>query len=85
MDLFEKVRNWMQCQYISDIRIGSNLNIAKEIVASLDFGEYPLRELQDMTQYLYGGSYKKFKKEEIIALLKAQKNDCLCKETQKVS
>lgn len=70
MDLFEKVQDRMQCEYMSDIRFGANLKIARQVVAALDLSEYSLSELRDMVQYLYGGSYINLQKEEVAALLK---------------
>lgn len=74
MDLFVKTRDLLQCEYISDIRTGANLKEARRMVASLDLSEYPLSELRDMAQYLYGGSHVDRQKEEVVALLKTQKN-----------
>lgn len=73
MDLFEKVRDLMPCEYISDIPIGANRKAARQVVASLNLYEYPLSELQDMAQYLYGGSHADLQKEEVVALLQARK------------
>ena len=72
MDLFEKMRNSLQCEYISDIQKGDNLNKARQTVASFDLNDCSLNELRDMAHYLYSQNCSDANKAEVIALLKAQ-------------
>lgn len=73
MDLFEIICNLLRCEYVSDIRLGDNLKTAESFLASLDLNSYPLSELKDLAQYLYGGDYTNMSKEEIVSVLKPER------------
>ena len=70
MDLFEEIQDMLGCEYISDIRIGARLNMARRLVASLNLSLYPTRQLQDMANYLYSVDCIYLSKEELISFLK---------------
>lgn len=53
MDLFETLREKVQCQYISDLRTFWYKGAAREAVKGIDIGKYSLKELSDAAQYLY--------------------------------
>ena len=75
MNLFEKLRDMLGCEFISDIRNGASLKSAKQIVALLDLSLYPTEELRDMAEYLYGEDCTDLRKEEVISFLKGAKED----------
>ena len=70
MDLFEIICNLIKCEYISDIRFSENLETAEGYLASLNLTLYPLSQLRELAQYLYGGDYTNMSKEEIVSVLK---------------
>ncbi len=70
MDLLEKVRNLLGCEYISDMRSERFLKTAKRIVSTIDLTLYSAKELADMTEYLYDKQIYDKSKNEIITYLK---------------
>ena len=53
MDLFEELKSRIGCQYISDLRFGTDNELAKSIMRKIDVADYSLSELNDMAEYLY--------------------------------
>ena len=53
MDLFEELKSRVGCQYISDLRFGTDNELAKSIMKKIDLADYSLSELNDMAEYLY--------------------------------
>ena len=53
MDLFEELKSRIGCQYISDLRFGTDNELAKSIMRRIDVADYSLSELNDMAEYLY--------------------------------
>lgn len=70
MDLFEEIREALGCEYISDIRIGTALRDARRIVAQKDLTAYSVRELADISEYLYGKEMYEAEKSDIITFLR---------------
>jgi len=58
MDLFEELKNRIGCQYISDLRFGTDNELAKEVMKKTDIADYSLTELKDMAEYLYQKTVK---------------------------
>ncbi len=54
VDLFEDIYNMLMCEYLSDIRLPPYQLYAKTILADMDLQPYPLQQLTDMAQYIYG-------------------------------
>ncbi len=54
MDIFEKLRDMLSCQYISDLRSEPNRTKAKKILKYISLQEYPVEMLSDLAEYLYG-------------------------------
>lgn len=53
MDLFEELKSRIGCQYISDLRFGTDNELAKSIMRKINVADYSLSELNDMAKYLY--------------------------------
>ena len=53
MDVFEELKSRIGCQYISDLRFGTDNELAKSIMRKIDVADYSLSELNDMAEYLY--------------------------------
>lgn len=53
MDLFEELKSRIGCQYISDLRFGTDNELAKSIMRKINVADYSLSELNDMAEYLY--------------------------------
>ena len=54
MDVFEKLKTDLNCDYISDLRFEPNLSRAKERVRHMELGSLSTVELTDLVEYLYG-------------------------------
>ncbi len=54
-DLFEEVAATLGCDYISDIKTEAYNARAKRMLANVDYKKYPLRVLNDIYEYVYGG------------------------------
>lgn len=48
MDLFEKIKDLLGCEYISDIRNDRWRNTTKNIIAKIDLSSYSALELADI-------------------------------------
>ena len=53
MDLFEELKSRIGCQYISDLRFGTDNELAKSMMGKINVADYSLSELNDMAEYLY--------------------------------
>lgn len=70
MDLFEKIKDLLGCEYISDIRNDRLRNTTKNIIAEIDLSSYSALELADMAEYLYGVDMYGSDKDTVINFLK---------------
>ena len=70
MDIFEKIKNVLGCEYISDLRFVPRSSRAKNIIKDLDLDVYSFAELNDLVFYLYGETQFKCK-EEVIRFLES--------------
>ena len=70
MDIFEKIKDVLGCEYISDLRFGACCSRAKNIIKDLDLDVYSSAELNDLVFYLYGETQFK-SKEEVIRFLES--------------
>ena len=70
MDLFEKIKDLLGCEYISDIRNDRWRNTTKNIIAKIDLSSYSALELADMAEYLYGVDMYGSDKDTVINFLK---------------
>lgn len=52
-DIFTDLKKLMNCNYISDIRIGKNRRKAGKILKTLNLENYTLLQLSDLYNYLY--------------------------------
>ena len=52
-DIFTDLKKLMNCNYISDIRIGKNRRKASKILKTLNLENYTLLQLSDLYNYLY--------------------------------
>ena len=55
-DIFELLRSEVGCEYISDLRLEGYLPEARRLIRSIPLDRYSLWELEDMANYLYGGT-----------------------------
>jgi len=53
MDIFEVLKNTLDCQYISDLKKEPNKTIAKKILMSFSLDGYNIDMLSDLAEYLY--------------------------------
>lgn len=70
MDIFEKIKNVLGCEYISDLRFSPRSSRAKNIIKDLDLDVYSFVELNDLVFYLYGETQFK-SKEEVMRFLES--------------
>ena len=70
MVLFEKIKDLLGCEYISDIRNDRLRNTTKKIIAKIDLSSYSALELADMAEYLYGVDMYESDKDTVINFLK---------------
>ena len=68
-DIFEKLRKSLGCTYISDMRTEPYCSDAKALLKTIDIEELSLRELNDISNYLYGKQFAN--KEMVIDFLKS--------------
>lgn len=54
MDLFNDMVNMLKCSFLSDLKLAPYQNCAKILLKHLNLESYPLCQLSDMAQYLYG-------------------------------
>lgn len=69
MDIFEKLRTRVGCEYISDLRFCPYLEIAKKEVKNLNLSEFSEKELKDLVNYLYPEDISCCSRSELIAYL----------------
>ncbi len=53
-DLFEEIKTAVCAEYISDIRTPRYRDGARKIMRVIDLSDYPISQLEDMSEYLYG-------------------------------
>lgn len=53
-DFFEDLRSQVGCMNISDMRYMPHIMTAKRLIQKFCFEDYPLKQLNDMAEYLYG-------------------------------
>lgn len=53
-DIFEKLKKSVGCTYISDLKKEPYCSNAKELIKTMDIEDLSLKELNDITFYLYG-------------------------------
>ena len=68
-DIFEKLKKALDCTYISDMRTEPYCSNAKALLKTIDIEELSLRELNDISNYLYGKQFAN--KEMVIDFLKS--------------
>lgn len=66
MELFENVREILECEYISDLNAANLLKTTR----NMDLTPYNAYELADMAEYLYGKRMYGADKDTVIAFLK---------------
>lgn len=66
MELFENVREILECEYISDLNAANLLKTTR----NMDLTPYNAYELADMAEYLYGKRMYGANKDTVIAFLK---------------
>ena len=66
MELFENVREILECEYISDLNAANLLKTTR----NMDLTPYNAYELADMAEYLYGKRMSGADKDTVIAFLK---------------
>lgn len=69
-DLFEELRDRVQCAYISDLRYNPWLQAARKEITKMDLGVYGLNSLKDAAEYLYGEQIEFSCVEEAVAFFK---------------
>ena len=52
-DLFEKMKQYANCKYISDLKFGDANKTAKKMLKEIDVTEYSLSTLNDVAEYLF--------------------------------
>ena len=70
IDLFEKVRVLFGSEYIFDMRSERLLKTAKRVVATIELTLYSVKDLADMTEYLYERKMSDEDKAAVITYLK---------------
>lgn len=68
-DIFEKLKKALECTYISDMRTEPYCSQAKALLKEMDVEGYSLRELNDISSYLYGMQFAN--KEQAVRFLKS--------------
>lgn len=68
--LFEKLKDILGCEYLSNIRNKYTLNTAKNAASELELSPYSAFELADLAEYLYGVNLYRANKSVIINFLK---------------
>ena len=54
MDVFEKLKVVVGCDYISDLRFEPHLTKAKELLKTMSVEKCSIAELNDIADYFYG-------------------------------
>lgn len=70
LDIFEKLKNVLGCEVISDLKYMPYSSRAKILIHILDLEEYSFEELNDLATYFYGEMLFT-SKEEVICFLKS--------------
>lgn len=68
-DVFEKLKNALGCTYISDMRTEPYCSKAKALLKEMDIENCSLKELNDISFYLYGMQFAK--REQAVCFLKS--------------
>lgn len=68
-DIFEKLKKAVGCTYIFDVRTEPYCSKAKALLKEMDINDYSLRELNDVSDYLYGTQFSN--KEQALCFLKS--------------
>ena len=53
-DIFEELKKTLGCTYISDIKTEPYCSEAKALLKTMDIEKFSLKELNDISYYLYG-------------------------------
>ena len=54
MDLFEKVKELIGCENISDMKVQPYIDKAKLAMCEIKSNDYSVKDFEDMAEYLYG-------------------------------
>lgn len=68
-DIFEQLKKSLGCTYISDMKMEPYCSEAKALLKTMDIEEFSLRELNDISCYLYGMQFAN--KEQALCFLKS--------------
>ena len=68
-DIFEKLKKALGCAYISDMTTEPYCSEAKSLLKEMEIDDYSLKELNDVSFYLYGMQFAN--KELAICFLKS--------------
>lgn len=68
-DIFEKLKKSIGCTYISDMKLEPYCSEAKALLKTMDIEGFSLRELNDISNYLYGKQFSN--KEQTLCFLKS--------------
>ncbi len=53
-DIFEDICAGLGCDVTSSIKYGSNLAKAEELLKTMNIKQYPLRQISDICDYIFG-------------------------------
>ena len=53
MDIFERLKNALECQYISDLKKEPTKTIVKRVMMHISLDGYDIEMLSDLAEYLY--------------------------------
>ena len=68
-DIFEKLKKAVGCTYISDMRTEPYCSKAKSLLKEMGIDDYSLKELNDISFYLYGMQFADI--EQAVCFLKS--------------
>ena len=68
-DIFEKLKKALGCAYISDMRTEPYCSKAKALLKETEIDNYSLKELNDISFYLYGMQFAN--REQAVCFLKS--------------
>lgn len=54
MDIFHDLSSMLGCEYLSDMACGSTRRCARMMAQVINLADYPLWQLEDLYEYLYG-------------------------------